>query len=354
MMSKSAFYLVGILSLLFCLPALALADETLTITTYYPSPYGVYRELRSNRMAIGDNYIQSGTYDWEASDGDGGEIDYNADLVVEGNVGIGTTTPSVKLEVGGAVRVGLLSDNNNSTVGEGSRLYFSGGGDWASYNSDNSDPIFAVRYNSASDKSQLRINVGDGSDSGDRIELGSTISGAWTPALIVEADSKVGIGTIVPLSKIGVLGNASIGATYGAIAAPTSGLIIEGNVGIGTTTPGTYALYINGTGYLNTTAWAYSSDRRLKENISQIQAGLPVIQQLKPVKFDYIKGEKKQAGFIAQEVEKVLPDIITKDKDGMLAMKTESIIPYLVKAVQEQQKEIEELKGQVKALKGVK
>jgi hypothetical protein len=129
---------------------------------------------------------------------------------------------------------------------------------------------------------------------------------------------------------------------------------LGGNVGIGTASPGTYKIYINGTGYLNTTAWAYSSDRRLKENISFIQSGLSIIEQLKPVKFDYIKGEKKQAGFIAQEVQKVLPDIITKGEDGMLAMKTESIIPYLVKAVQEQQKEIEELKSQVKALKRVK
>jgi hypothetical protein len=98
-MPKPAFYLVAILSFLFCLPALAPAEETLTITTYYPSPYGVYRELRSQRMAIGDNYIQSGTYDWETADGDGGEIDYRADLVVEGNVGIGTVNPVAPLTV---------------------------------------------------------------------------------------------------------------------------------------------------------------------------------------------------------------------------------------------------------------
>jgi len=52
-----------------------------------------------------------------------------------------------------------------------------------------------------------------------------------------DTTDRLGIGTIAPLSKLGVLGNASIGATYGAIAAPTSGLIIEGNVGIGTTGP---------------------------------------------------------------------------------------------------------------------
>ncbi len=50
-------------------------------------------------------------------------------------------------------------------------------------------------------------------------------------------NGRVGIGTTAPLSKLGVTGSASIGATYGAIAAPTSGMIIEGNVGIGTMSP---------------------------------------------------------------------------------------------------------------------
>lgn len=77
--------------------------EDITITTYYPSPYGIYRELRAQRTAIGDNYIDGANYTWETIDGDGGEIDTLADLVVEGNVGIGTTTPWYKLDVvGGA------------------------------------------------------------------------------------------------------------------------------------------------------------------------------------------------------------------------------------------------------------
>jgi hypothetical protein len=53
----------------------------------------------------------------------------------------------------------------------------------------------------------------------------------------IDSNGNVGIGNTAPLSKLGITGNASIGATYGAIAAPTSGMIVEGNVGIGTTTP---------------------------------------------------------------------------------------------------------------------
>ena len=43
----------------------------------------------------------------------------------------------------------------------------------------------------------------------------------------------------------------------------------------------------------------------------------------------------------------MLPNIVTEGPDGMLGMKTDSIIPYLVKAIQEQQKEIEELKAKL-------
>jgi hypothetical protein len=81
----------------------ALALEEIAITTYYPSPYGSYNELRSKRMAIGDDYLDSVGYTWEAADGDGGEVDYQADLVVEGRVGVGTVTPTVALDVNGTV-----------------------------------------------------------------------------------------------------------------------------------------------------------------------------------------------------------------------------------------------------------
>lgn len=48
-----------------------------------------------------------------------------------------------------------------------------------------------------------------------------------------DSNNRLGIGTTAPLSSVGILGNLSVGATYGAIAAPTSGAIIEGKVGIG-------------------------------------------------------------------------------------------------------------------------
>lgn len=86
------------LAVIFCLLALAslsLAatnEESITITTYYPSPYGVYNEMRAKKMAVGDNYYSS-DYCWSPNTCQN-QIASDVSLVVEGRIGIGTTNPN--------------------------------------------------------------------------------------------------------------------------------------------------------------------------------------------------------------------------------------------------------------------
>ena len=82
--------------------AFACADETVTIATYYPTPFGVYNELSvASRVAIGDLNSDGlyNTVDMAAGAGS---------LTVAGSVGIGTTTPEAKLDVHGSIIVGIV------------------------------------------------------------------------------------------------------------------------------------------------------------------------------------------------------------------------------------------------------
>ncbi|MCK5287964.1 MAG: hypothetical protein KAJ14_12955 [Candidatus Omnitrophica bacterium] len=88
---------------------LVLADESITITTYYPSPFGVFREIRATNTAIGDTYSDNTQYCWIGTCGTG--IHHEASLVVEGNVGIGTVVPTSKLQV-----VGLIEYADNAAA----------------------------------------------------------------------------------------------------------------------------------------------------------------------------------------------------------------------------------------------
>ncbi|MFC1646494.1 hypothetical protein ACFL2Y_04880 [Candidatus Omnitrophota bacterium] len=87
------FVLVFIFSILFSL-LYSYAEERITLTTYYPAPYGVYREMRVNGLAVGSAYRNNPT---DITDG------Y---LLVNGSVGIGTTNPGDTLHVLSSIEVG--------------------------------------------------------------------------------------------------------------------------------------------------------------------------------------------------------------------------------------------------------
>ncbi|MFC3198296.1 tail fiber domain-containing protein [Parapedobacter deserti] len=100
-----------------------------------------------------------------------------------------------------------------------------------------------------------------------------------------------------------------------------------------------------------------SSDERLKTNIKAINSNaLDIVKRLKPVTYNWISGEDKQvhAGFLAQEVEEVLPNLVSKDDSlGVRGVAYQELIPYLVEAIKEQQVIIEELKSQLNRLNPV-
>tara|TARA_R110002051_G_scaffold109497_3_gene182169 strand:+ start:3495 stop:7637 length:4143 start_codon:yes stop_codon:yes gene_type:complete len=92
-----------------------------------------------------------------------------------------------------------------------------------------------------------------------------------------------------------------------------------------------------------------SSDERLKDNIKPIENAIDKIDKIGGYEFDWNDKQElykgHDVGVIAQEIEKVLPEIVETREDGYKAVDYKKIVPLLIQAIKEQQKQIEELKN---------
>ena len=87
------------------------------------------------------------------------------------------------------------------------------------------------------------------------------------------------------------------------------------------------------------------SDARVKENVRPIENSLDKILNSKGVVYDRIDtGTKDNIGFIAQELETSIPELVSTDEAGYKSVKYQNMVAVLVEAVKEQQQQIEELK----------
>lgn len=111
-------------------------------------------------------------------------------------------------------------------------------------------------------------------------------------------------------------------------------------------------------GFLAATAWTYSSDERLKEDIKDLATQKAKFKQLKPKSFKYIGTAKESIGFTAQDMQAIYPELVEEVSDGIneptLGIKTTDLIPILVKEVQELEEEVENLKTELAKLKDKK
>jgi len=98
-------------------------------------------------------------------------------------------------------------------------------------------------------------------------------------------------------------------------------------------------------------AYGSPSDERLKENIKPIKSALDKVMKLQGVTFDWKQKEdvildiKEDIGFIAQDVQKVVPELIRENSNGLLSMRHQGITPILLEAIKELKAEIDLLKS---------
>jgi hypothetical protein len=235
-------------------------------------------------------------------------------------------------------------------------------------------------------------------------------SGVFDTSAIYEADGNVGIGTSTPstiltvssigftdtkfrveqrrngiASEMAMVGANDDGARFNRFNSQTNGnnifhwqiggggaintmamltaniermrITSDGEVQIaGTTDRGAYNLQVNGTGVWGEGAYVNGSDANIKENIIDLDSSLNIVNNLKPVVFNYINtsvnNDTKHLGFIAQDVYQTLENkdylgsIVRSDGDT-LSIAYSNIIPLLTKAIQEQQAIIKALEQRI-------
>jgi hypothetical protein len=133
-------------------------------------------------------------------------------------------------------------------------------------------------------------------------------------------------------------GNNATAIGNGAVAAANT--IRLGNTSVGT---------IGGQ-----VGWTAASDSRIKKNIVNSTYGLATVLKLRPVEYNLTSNDLKQVGFIAQEVQKLVPEVVTGkegdlSKGEILGITYANLVPVLTKAIQEQQKQIEDQNAKIAA-----
>jgi len=143
------------------------------------------------------------------------------------------------------------------------------------------------------------------------------------------------------IGPVGISGSITVGTGSNLYVTdftnPTPNLQAVTNVGSTTTNSITAANFIT------------TSDRRLKSDIKQIENPFEVLGNIKS--YEYVKDGKKDAGFIAQEIQETIPYAVFENEEGMLTMSDRPLLAYLYAAVMELKEENKQLKKELKSIK---
>jgi hypothetical protein len=285
----------------------------------YNASYGLrfYNQSRNNWASIG-NPSTSSNADLLIKTG-GGEA---MRILHNKRVGIGTASPArspLHLATSGTdyCQIHMTNGTSGSTSGDGLTL-FTNSTDAGLMQRENSYLLFGTN-----DTERMRI------DSSGRMFLGGT-SGFGSGFFEVNAS---------PTSFNHIVTRPTVNTTYNALRMINNANTVIGTISVGTS--------------VNTVTYGGTSDYRLKENIQPMEQGLERVKKLNPVKFDWKETGESSEGFIAHEIQDAgwnLGVVGKKDGKEMQEVEYGKLTPLLVKAIQEQQEIIDDLKTRIEVL----
>ncbi len=276
----------------------------------------------------------------------------------DGNVGIGTTTPSFQLSIENhdtttsTATMEIDGKRTNGTDGPVGEMIFSNNGDTCA--------TVAAYRDTADNRGALYFQTQEGT-SGFSTKMIIRNSARIEMSADVTMSGSVGIGETTLQRKFNLYDGTDTWTRVRCGASTADWLHgIAGsdhtykwynqssNGGVG------YKMALATSGVLTVSsdvvAYGSPSDKRLKENIKPIESALDKVTKLQGVTFDWKKSNsilniKEDIGFIAQDVQKVIPELVRENEDGMLSMRHQGIAPILLEAIKELKAEIEELKS---------
>ena len=303
----------------------------------------------------------------------GSTFDNNILVLSGSNVGIGTSSPTEKLEVDGYARVTALGINAapdsylsslNARLAIGGNIVINTASPLLYLRANGGTTISDIKY-----QNSLKLTNGSGSthltiSNGGYVGIG--ITNNTTIPLHVEK-----IGTAASIIKVtgssaqieiqtATAGDATLymrpNSTGNQAAAfkMTAGTIYNWRWQDDASTPVVFMKLDQNPGTLtvkgDVIAYGSPSDKKLKENIKPIESALDKVTKLQGVTFDWKESDsildiKEDIGFIAQDVQKVVPELVRENKDGMLSMRHQGITPILLEAIKELKAEIDLLKS---------
>ena len=265
------------------------------------------------------------------------------------NVGIGTTSPSQKLDVNGNVAAVILKQKTSTNAYN--NFYTDGG------NTTNSG--FTGVFNSSGTRIAY-LGFWDSSNVVNMTEAayGITFGTNNTERMRIDTSGNLLVGTTsISNARLVVYGNSTTAQTVYASSSNAIGI----NNTSGTATYNGLVFSNNGGSsfvasvqvFASSVAYNTSSDARLKDNVQDAELALGLVNQIKVRQFDWKNtGEHQRYGMVAQELQNIAPEFVNDqlDKDHTLGIDYSKMAPMLIKAIQELSAKNDALEARLAAL----